>query len=240
MTASAAQFDAPTPIAGDAGDIISTAQRERAARRAIDEASEQMRAELDRGIELGGKTWKPIRAVTFALERRRMDVVRRAGIAGLFPYFNGTTGDTDALTALVLQTAFASGALFDLLAHLLVEDGVEYLPWSPAAAEARAAFFATLVDPADHQRLEANLLMLVLDFFLKASASMPISLRSTVREGIANARAAGIIPLNPIGPTDPRPSTSSETADSSFAATTTSDDGTPSSEPLPDFGASTP
>lgn len=225
--------------AEEADDVITKAQRQREAKRAVDDAADEMRGTLDKGIVLGGRTWKPPRALTFEAAKLRLDVVRRSGIAGLFPQFNRATGDSDALTALVLQTAFANGALFDLLAHLLVEDGAEIVPWSQAAAAERATFFSRLVDPEDHARLEANLLMLVLDFFLRASASTPISLRSTVLAGIASARALGTAGRITDLISSP-PNTSDATDARSFAATSTSATGTPSSEPSHDSEAPTP
>lgn len=222
-----------TALPADVEGLLSKTLRDRAQQRAVAEAADEMRAALDVGILLGGRMWKPPRVLTFELERLRVDVVRRSGIAGLFPLFKNANDRADELTALVLQTAFANNALYDLLAHLLVEDGVDYLPWSKSAAAERAGFFATLVDPADHQRIESTILMLVLDFFLSASASMPISLRSTVLEGMASARAVLASQI------DHPPNTPTDSDDQPSAATMTSDDGTPSSAPSRASEAST-
>lgn len=217
----------------EAIDVMATAHQKREAQRIVDEAQAMMREHLNRGILLGGRTWLPIRTVTFELERLRVDVIRRAGIAGLFPDLR-RGGDPDALSALVLTTAFAHGALFDLLAHLLVEEGVEYLPWSKALAADRAQFFASLAAPEDHQTIESTILLLVLDFFLKASVSMPISLKSLVVDGIREMESARSEAQRSRLPNTPRAADNS-----SSAGTTTSDAGTPLSEPSLGSGAST-
>lgn len=224
---------ATAAVPTDVTDAVDTAAQQRAAKRLIAEAQAAMREQLERGIVLGTRTWVPIRTVTFELERIRLEVMRRAGILGLFPEFQRAGQDTDALTARVLDTAFANGALFELLAHLLVEDGADYLPWSKPAALERAQRFASLVDAADHQTIENTILLLVLDFFLKASASMPISLKSLVVDGVSDIERAREQQRSR------QPNTRTAAADSPSAATTTSGDGTPLSAPLLDSAAST-
>ncbi len=198
-----------------------------------------MRAKLDAGIRLGGILWKPLRAVTFDLQNRRVDVVRRSGVTPLFPTFDVVAGDPSELAAEVLQVAFASGVLYEMLAHLLVEDGAEYLPWSPAKADERAHLFATLIDPADHQRLADNVLWLVLDFFLSASASSETFLRSLVSPA-RSARVSSINSSSSAPARSRRLNTPGATESSASAATSTSDAGTPSSAPSPGSEASIP
>lgn len=198
-----------------------------------------MRERLSAGIALAGVQYLPIRTVTFELQQKRVEIVRRANVIGLFPTFDVQRADVEALQALVLQTAFASGALYEMLSYLLVEDGIDCLPWSTERAAVRAHRFATLTDPGDHARLADTVLWLVLDFFLSASASSPIFLRSLAApapQGSGSARHN----TNTVPARNRPPNTPDEMDGSSSAAITISDGGTPSSAPSRGFEPLTP
>jgi hypothetical protein len=145
--------------------------------------------------------------------------VRRAGAMPLVQRYT-PDADPDALAADIIQAAFERSALFDLLATLLVEEGVT---WTPTMVGPNALFFASLSDPDDLARLEGSVLWLVLDFFLSLAKSSPISLKS-LRAAVKAANAAD--QGSPESPSDP-PAISRYAGDSSgSAAPTTSANGT--------------
>jgi hypothetical protein len=62
----------------------------------------------------------------------------------------------------VLARALSSGRVFPLLAGSVVEPGV---PWSAEAMDERAAFLASLTDPASKAQIHQALVHLLLSFF---------------------------------------------------------------------------
>lgn len=181
------------------------------------EATEALDDIRTNGIVLDGHTWRLVTAPTFEHQHLRVKAVQRAGVAALFPAYDVIDGDADALAATVIDVAFTNGALFDLLAHMLIEDGAA---WSPAIARANALRLAALTDSADHGTLTQNILFILLDFFLSLAVSTPILLRSLIPRGEAGAA----------------PSRRNTRPPAASAVTSTLDRGTMSSVPSPDSG----
>jgi hypothetical protein len=144
----------------------------------------QIEGETDRilseGVVLAGRRFRALGVTTFEHDAYTMQALADAKLLSPLERFDPVRQELDDLTSAIIVECFRSGKLFDLLGAVLAEDGK---PWTPTAAANAARFFASLTDPTDKETLTAIVPWVLLRFFLRAGASLSISLSSGISSG---------------------------------------------------------
>ncbi|MBA3684605.1 MAG: hypothetical protein H0W72_05120 [Planctomycetes bacterium] len=123
--------------------------------------AQQMDKEAVLRIVIGGRVFSQ-QPTTFEQDLFVMDQAEIAGLGSVAMDLTPDEKDITAVAKAVVLRAYRSGALFLLLAALLVEEGTE---WSQETAKANAEFFRHISDPADKRALQPALAGAVLAFF---------------------------------------------------------------------------
>ncbi len=112
-------------------------------------------------IVVGGRVFLQ-QPTTFEQDLFVMDQAEIAGLGSVAKDLTPDEKDITAVAKAVVLRAYRSGALFLLLAALMVEEGEE---WSQETARANAEFFRRISDPEDKKALQPALAGAVLAFF---------------------------------------------------------------------------
>ncbi len=127
-------------------------------------------------ISIAGRTFRYAEGTSMDQDGYVITRMKRAGLYDLASGFNMQTDDIGKLGEEMILQAFESGALYEILAGIFVEDGI---PWSRKAAADNARFFGALTDPTDKKAIYAHLATVILDFLLVADAWSKGSLKSS-------------------------------------------------------------
>ena len=144
-------------------------------------------------VQLGGRRFREITKPTFNVDIWVMRHARASGITTVLDGASATTSDDpEALIGRVIDRALEGDHMVNLLAGVLVQDGVT---WSREQAEENARFFGSLTDPADKELLQACWLSWLARFFVGAASSFIALLTSS-------ERTSGGAAETPTGPRD--------------------------------------
>ena len=142
---------------------------------------QSMEHALASGFVVAGRTFRRPATTTFAHDAYTMKQLHGSGLFVAMQNFDMLQSPTmDELTTAIVIEAFSSGKLFQLLAAVLVEDGVK---WSPAVADDVAMFFENLTDIQDKATLREAIPWVLLNFFIGAEDSWRIFLKSSKSDG---------------------------------------------------------
>ena len=122
----------------------------------------------ERIVTLGGRTFRQSSITTVDRDTYMMRRYRTSGLAAFVKTFNPATDTLDSFGEKVYFEAFESGVLYEILAGMLVEDGVQ---WTRKIAAANAAFFANVPTQADKLTIY-ELAADVMADFLRAAAEL--------------------------------------------------------------------
>jgi hypothetical protein len=123
-------------------------------------------------ITVQGRTFRPAKRTTIAQDMYARKMLKVAGLETFVQHINLRTFDLDELAEEIILTAYETGVLFNVLAGLLVEDGVQ---WTRERAEETALFFEQVSDPDDKNALLQPIAGVVLSFFVNAIGSIETS-----------------------------------------------------------------
>lgn len=136
------------------------------------EATEPVTPPAERVMVLGGRTFRQSNVTTIDRDAYLSKRFRVSGLAAFSRTFNPATDDLNEFSERLLWEAFESGVLYEILAGMLIQDGVR---WTRKVAEANAAFFANLTDAADKRAIAERSGDILFDFLVLAAASRKIS-----------------------------------------------------------------
>lgn len=128
-------------------------------------------------IKIAGKNFCFAEITTMDQDAYVIVRMRSAGLYELSVKFDPSKDDIGKLGEEIILRALESGALYEILAGILVETGV---PWSRATAKANAELFGSITDPQDKKVVYENLATVVLDFLLVADVWSNGSLKSSI------------------------------------------------------------
>lgn len=136
----------------------------------------ELTAAAERVMVIGGRTFRQSRVTTIDRDSYVIKRYRVSGLAAFSRTFEPAIHDLNEFAEKLLWEAYESGVLYEILAGVLVEDGVR---WTRKVAEANAAFFANLTDPADKNAIAERSGDVLFDFLVIADASRKISLSTS-------------------------------------------------------------
>ena len=135
-------------------------------------------------LVLSGRSFRPPTKTTLEQDLYILERFRAAGMEDSTLELSDENKLVAATEKMLIQ-AYSSGTLFELLAGMLVEDGVK---WSPQQARQNAEFFANLEEPEDKANIQSALVGTVLSFFFNAPESS-----KTFPKSSARAKAQGAV-----------------------------------------------
>jgi hypothetical protein len=124
-------------------------------------------AALPATITLGGRTFRRAESTTVDQDAYVTKRLRDSGLAKMLSDFDPRTDDLLDLNERIIFEAYERGVMYEVLAGILVEDGV---PWSRARAAANATMFADITDRAEKAAIVASAADFLFDFFTVAAA----------------------------------------------------------------------
>lgn len=131
-------------------------------------------------LTIAGRTFRHPSSTTIAQDAYVMKRQRAFGFSNAVKSFDGTRESvTDASEGLIFA-AFESGIMFEILAGVLVEDGVA---WTRDVAASNTQFFKTLTDPVDKNRVWENIAEILSVFLIGVAEWLPPSPKSSGRSG---------------------------------------------------------
>lgn len=136
--------------------------------------------------------------------RQDMWVMTRLDKAGLevIAQRYSTPDKLDELAVKCVEAAYDNGTLYEILAGMLVEDGVK---WTQETARKNAEYFADLTNSEDKIAIQGPIVSILMLYFASGLASSTTSLKSLETEGSAASPASSESPLSAI----PSPASSS-------------------------------
>lgn len=154
--------------------------------------------------KIDGALYRMVERSTLAQDFYVMRHLRAAGLANCTPN-EGESAQDFALR--LMSTVVERGAPIELLAGLLLPEGVPDEKWSPETAASTAALLSIVTDPADKAEIQKVLVAIITDFFregLRSSQHSRIVLRGTRTQpgsGTASAlrRASASSPISASG-----------------------------------------
>jgi hypothetical protein len=123
---------------------------------------------VERVMVLGGRTFRQSTVTTIDRDAYLSKRFRVSGLAAFSRTFDPATDDLNEFSEKLLWEAFESGVLYEILAGMLIQDGVR---WTRKVAETNAAFFANLTDAADKHAIAERSGDILFDFLVLAAAS---------------------------------------------------------------------
>lgn len=141
-------------------------------------------------FKIDGALYRMVERSTLAQDFYVMRHLRAAGLANCTPN-EGESAQDFALR--LISMVVERGAPIELLAGLLLPEGVPDEKWTPETAASTAALLSIVTDPADKAEIQKVLVAIITDFFregLRSSQHSRIVLRGTrtqPRSGRANA-----------------------------------------------------
>lgn len=124
---------------------------------------------------VGGRTFRTSAKTTLKQDLYLWAAISEAGLQNVVDDFDKETKSLSAQGEKDMLHAYRSGALFKVMGGVLVEEGIR---WTAAAAERNAEFFEDVDDPEDKKILQAQMVAIVLHFFVSAGALRQTSPKS--------------------------------------------------------------
>jgi hypothetical protein len=139
---------------------------------AAPQATSPVTPPVERVMVLGGRTFRQSTVTTIDRDAYLSKRFRVSGLAAFSRTFDPATDDLNEFSEKLLWEAFESGVLYEILAGMLIQDGVR---WTRKVAETNAAFFANLTDAADKHAIAERSGDILFDFLVLAAASRKTS-----------------------------------------------------------------
>ena len=130
-------------------------------------------------ITLGGKVFTPVKAgnSTVLFDYWAMNLIQSTGI-DLIKQLPGEAPE-DFMVRLHAQGVKYYSQMLEMIAGMMLPQGIDSIAWTPKIAEENLAFIATLQDKADKQKITEQFQALLLGFFQKGLSSLKISPKSS-------------------------------------------------------------
>lgn len=125
-----------------------------------------------------GRTFKITEATTSRQDMWVMTRLDRAGLEAISQTYN-TPEKLDEMAVKLVEEAYEKGLLYEILAGILVEEGVK---WTQESAKANAEYFADLSNPGDKAAIQGPVASILLLYFASGLASRMTSLKSLAEE----------------------------------------------------------
>lgn len=126
-------------------------------------------------LTLSGRVFRKARTTTIDQDAYVMKRMREFGLVEMASTFDPVKDELDDFSQQLLMAAFETGKLYEVLAGVLIEEGVV---WSRAVAKQNAEFFATLTDKDDKAQLFSSIASVLVDFLVYAAVWSKTSLKS--------------------------------------------------------------
>jgi hypothetical protein len=118
-------------------------------------------------LTLAGRTFRRATSTTVDQDAYVTKRLRDSGLAKILDDFDPRTDDLLALNERIVWEAYERGVMYEVLAGILVEDGV---PWTRSRAAANAAMIAARTDHAEKAVILTSSADFLFDFFTVAAA----------------------------------------------------------------------
>jgi len=151
----------------------------------IDEAVGDPAPALPSAIILKGRTFRRATSTSVDQDAYVTKRLRDSGLSTILQSFDPAVDDIVSLNERIIWEAFERGVMYEVLAGVLVEDGV---PWSRATAAKNAMLMAQITDPSEKAPILSSVADFLFDFFAVAAAWSSASMKSI---GKARATASG-------------------------------------------------
>lgn len=131
------------------------------------ETVEHEAGQLPDAIKLHGRTFRRATSTSVDQDAYVTKRLRDSGLSGILDEFDPAKDDIAALNERIIWEAFERGVMYEVLAGILVEDGV---PWSRATAAKNAKMMAEITDQAEKAPILSSAADFLFDFFAVAAA----------------------------------------------------------------------
>ncbi len=144
-------------------------------------------------IVVAGRSFRPAVNTTFEQD---FFIMERVGESGADRIEVKDNSDLTALGTKIILDAYRTGKLFELVAGMMVEDGVK---WTKQSAMENAEFFGNLTDTADKRALQDALVGVLLSFFVNAADFSVSSQKSSEKDSGSEGMPLELLPNELIG-----------------------------------------
>jgi hypothetical protein len=126
-------------------------------------------------IQLGGRDFYPVRNSTIQYDLWMMKRIRACGLDRL-QVMDDETPEDFALR--LFNHAIESDSILELLAGMLLPEGIDSAHWTPTIAQENLAFISTLTNTEDKRVIQSQFASMLIGFFSSGIISAKISPKS--------------------------------------------------------------